>query len=149
MKWNSHQPTLKFILIVLQVRGIVALFSMTDESPWSTPHIIEIKFLPAPDSLMANLKYPRLIQQPSQSNFFLSVEISVHWEPLESASDVTGYQVYIGYRKLRSYDMFPSASAMEIQGAPVDMVREQVVKEQLVECAWLLSDSSRMFSSAQ
>ena len=100
---------------------------MTDESPWSTPHIIEIQFLPAPDNLRANLKYPQLIQQPSQSSIFLSVEISVHWEPLKSASDVTGYQGYIGYQELRSHDMFPSASAMEIQGAPVDMVREQVV----------------------
>ena len=100
---------------------------MTDESQWSTPHIIHIQFLPVPKGFFANFTNPRLIQEMPQGNFFLSVKISVHWQPLESASDITGYHVYIGYQELRPYDTLSSASTAERQGGPVTLVREQVV----------------------
>ena len=85
---------------------------------------------------MANFTNPRLIEQPSQDSFTLSVDISVQWEPADPADDVTGYEVYMGYEELRTYDMFPSDSAMERRCAPGTVVREQVVEQQMMGCSY-------------
>ena len=86
----------------------------------------------APTGLMTNFTNPRLIQQPSQDSFTLSVNISVQWELSNPADDVTGYEVYMGYEELRPYDMFPSDSAVERRCAPGTVVREQVVEQQMM-----------------
>jgi len=110
---------------------------VTAESYWSEDYIIiSLNSLPAPTGLMANFTNPRLIQQPSQDSFTLSVDISVQWEPADPADDVTGYEVYMGYEELRPYDMFPSDSAMERRCAPGTVVREQVVEQQMMGCSY-------------
>ena len=106
----------------IQVRSIAALSSLTEESEWSAPEIINIKSLPAPHGFLANFTHPHLIQQ--MDTFSLSVEIFVCWEPPEFAGDITGYEMYLGYEELRPYDMYSSASAVETRSAPVTIVSE-------------------------
>ena len=106
----------------MQVRSIATLYSLTKESEWSAPEIINIKSLPVPCDFLANFTYPHLIQK--MDTFSLSIEIFVHWEPPKFAGDITGYEMYIGYVELRPYDMYPSGSAVETRSAPVTTVSE-------------------------
>ena len=115
----------------MQVRSVAALYSLTEESEWSAPETINIKSFQVPAGFPANFSNPRLIQK---NNLTLSVEISVHWKHPESADDITGYEVYTGYEKLRPYDMYPSASAIERRSFPDIRVSIQVVEQQMVEC---------------
>ena len=89
-------------VIVLQVRGIIALHSVTDESQWSTPHIIHIQLLPAPELATADLVSTSLeVQDPEH---VITATVSVTWESPPNHKELNIPEAWVGSRSLREFE---------------------------------------------
>ena len=95
-----------------------------EDGEWSDPETILYRPIPVPVSISANLSNPRLVQQTSANTFSLSAEIYVNWEHPDFDNNIKGYEVYIGFEELRTYEKYRGFS----NEAPVTVVCVRVSK---------------------